>query len=171
MWKLKSFNGLVILKYKRSRQANSIYENWVLVRKYLYTYYPHSMELTEFLFRQGVVCTRKWGIKCAKDLMQFTIILNALIFLVQMQCENALCRYLLKLTPTILVAILCFKQHTMGSKSYLESQILWLHAICFCFSFKRKIEKFRKYLVKLCKHATTTIYLSHCIVLNAVSGS
>ena len=140
MWKLKSFNSLVtvILKYKRSRQANSIYENWVLVRKYLYTYYPHSMELTEFLFRQGVVCTRKWGIKCAKDLMQFTIgILNALIFLVQMQCENALCRYLLKLTPTILVAILCFKQHTMGSKSYLESQILWLHAICFCFSFKR----------------------------------
>lgn len=37
MWKLKSFNGLVtvILKYKRSRQANSIYKNWVLVRKYL----------------------------------------------------------------------------------------------------------------------------------------
>ena len=136
MWKLKSFNGLVILKYKRSRQANySIHENWVLVRKYLYTYYPHSMELTEFLFRQGVVCTRKWGIKCAKDLMQFTIILNVLIFLVQMQCENAL---LIETNSHDLGSDFMLQTAHYGVKILFGVTDIMISCYFFCFSFKRR---------------------------------
>ena len=81
--------------------------------------------------------------------MQFTIILNALIFLVQMQCENAL--------------LIETNSHDLGSDFMLQtahygvkilSGVTNIMTSCYFFVFHlNEDEKFRKYLVKLCMQA------------------